>query len=378
LQIQNNKVELQSNENTCNRILSTCDKFCDLLYFSTSSHCKKISMRFLGLFFVLTLVLSGCDFDTEEKCAFIPQTNELTVDLQFEQLEDSLPAITSKQQLVDFFSRHTTLRDFVFSRSAYPSDSVFINELYSRFSNPHIDTLLFETKRVFGDGAYLKEEFRNAFITMKYYYPDFQIPKIQTVITGLESDLFVSDSLIIVGLDYYLGKGARYRPNMYEYMLRRYQKNFIVPSVMLLYGIDTRYNETDLTDRTVLADMISYGKAYYFAKHMMPCVADSIFIGYTSEEIAGARANQDMIWKRMVEDEAFFATSAQVKQRYIAERPKTYEVGDQAPGRIGTWVGWQIVNSYAARKPDLTLPEIMKVKDARLIFNESRYRPIEK
>lgn len=335
-------------------------------------------MRVLVLLLVFSLWLAGCNSDVEEKCAFIPQTKDQTIGLQFQQLEDSLPAITNKQQLVDFFSRHTTLRDYVFNRSAYPNDSVFIDELYARFSNPHIDTLLFETKRVFGDGAYLKEEFRNAFITMRYYYPDFQIPKIQTVITGLESDLFVSDSLIIVGLDYYIGKGAKYRPNMYEYMLRRYQKNFIVPSVMLLYGIDTRYNETDLSDRTVLADMISYGKAYYFAKHMMPCVPDSVFIGYTSEEIAGARTNQDMIWKRMVEDEAFFATSSQVKQRYIAERPKTYEVGDQAPGRIGTWVGWQIVKSYATRKPDLTLPQIMKVKDARLIFNESRYRPIEK
>jgi len=334
-------------------------------------------MRILVFFLVFNLLLAGCNTDDEEKCALIPQTNDLAIELEFEQLEDSLPAITSKQQLVDFFSRHTTLRDFVFSRSAYPSDSVFINELYARFSNPHLDTLLFETKRVFGDGAYLKEEFRNAFVTMRYYYPDFQIPKIQTVITGLESDLFVSDSLIIVGLDYYLGTGARYRPNMYEYMLRRYQKNFIVPSVMLLYGIDTRYNKTDLSDRTVLADMISYGKAYYFAKHMMPCVPDSVFIGYSSEEIAGARANQDRIWKRMVEDEAFFSTSAQVKQRYIAERPKTYEVGDQAPGRIGTWVGWQIVKSYASRKPDLTVPQLMLEQDARLIFNESRYRPIE-
>jgi hypothetical protein len=334
-------------------------------------------MRILVVFFIFNLVLAGCNTDDEEKCAFIPPTNDLAIELEFEQLEDSLPAITSKQQLVDFFSRHTTLRDFVFSRSAYPSDSVFINELYARFSNPHLDTLLVETKRVFGDGAYLKEEFRNAFVTMRYYYPDFQIPKIQTVITGLESDLFVSDSLIIVGLDYYLGTGARYRPNMYEYMLRRYQKNFIVPSVMLLYGIDTRYNKTDLSDRTVLADMISYGKAYYFAKHMMPCVPDSVFIGYSSEEIAGARANQDRIWKRMVEDEAFFSTSAQVKQRYIAERPKTYEVGDQAPGRIGTWVGWQIVKSYATRKPDLTVPQLMLEQDARLIFNESRYRPIE-
>ncbi len=335
-------------------------------------------MRVLVVFFISFLLLAGCNSDNEETCAFTPDIKNIYVDLQIEHLEDSLPAIKSKQQLVDFLSRHITLRDFVFSRSAYPSDSVFINELYARFSNPHIDTLLFETKEVFGDGAYLENEFRSAFATMKYYYPDFQIPKIQLVITGLETDLFVSDSLIVVGLDYYLGKNARYKPNMYEYMLRRYQRNFIVPSVMLLYGIDTRYNETDLSDRTVLADMITYGKAYYFAKHMMPCVADSIFIGYTGEEIAGARANQDMIWKRLVEDEAFFDTSAKTKQRYIAERPKTHEVGDQAPGRIGTWVGWQIFNSYAARKSHLSLPELMKVKDAKLIFNQSGYRPVDK
>lgn len=335
-------------------------------------------MRHLLLFLLFLVVLAGCNSDREERCEFIPDTKNVTLDLKFESLEDSLPAVKSKQQLVDFFSRHTTLRDFVFNRKAYPNDSVFINELYARFSNPHIDTLLIETKKVYGDGSYLKEEFKNAFTTLKYYYPDFQIPKIQTIITGLESDLFVSDSLIIVGLDYYLGTGARYRPNMYEYMLRRYQKNFIVPSVMLLYGIDDRYNNTDLRDRTVLAEMITYGKAYYFAKHMMPCVPDSVFIGYTSEEIAGARANQDMIWKRMIEDEAFFATSAQVKQRYIAERPKTYEVGDQAPGRIGTWVGWQIVKKYASKNSNLSLPQVMSIKDAKLIFNESGYRPVEK
>lgn len=334
-------------------------------------------MRLL-LFISFLLLLAGCNSNPEEKCEVIPDTKSIVLDLTYESLEDSLPAVTSKQQLVEFLSRHATIRDFVFNRNAYPNDSVFINELYARFSNPHIDTLLLETKRVYGDGSYLKEEFKNAFTTLKYYYPDFQVPKIQTIVTGMESDLYVSDSLIVVGLDYYLGTGARYRPNMYEYMLRRYQKDFIVPSVMLLYGIDGRYNTTDLSDRTVLADMITYGKAYYFAKHMMPCVPDSIFIGYTAKEIAGARVNQDLIWKRLVEDEVFFATSAQAKQRYIAERPKTYEVGDQAPGRIGTWVGWQIVRKFAAKKSDLSLPEVMSLRDAKLIFNESGYRPVDK
>jgi hypothetical protein len=208
---------------------------------------KKLCLWSIGIF-----LLGSCKQNTEEKCAFVPDTKAITVNLQFESLEDSIPNITSKQQLVDFFSRHTTLRDFVFARESYPNDSVFINELYARFSNPHLDTLLLETKRVFGDLNELQSEFNQAFVNLKYYYPDFQPPKIQTIITGLETDLFVTDTLIVVGLDYYLGKGAKYRPNMYEYMLQRYEKSFIVPSVMLLYGIDPRLNETDLQDKTVI------------------------------------------------------------------------------------------------------------------------------
>lgn len=335
----------------------------------TNHHIKTL-LPILIFFF-----LTGCS--DKEKCAFIPDTKDITVSYSFEQLQDSLPAIASKQQLVDFFSRHTTLRDFVFARESYPNDSVFINELYARFSNPHLDTLLMETKQVFGDLNELQLEFNQAFANLKYYYPDFQPPKIQTIITGLETDLFVTDTLIVVGLDYYLGKGAKYRPNMYEYMLQRYEKSFIVPSVMLLYGIDPRLNETDLQDKTILAEMITYGKAYYFAKHMLPCVADSVFIGYSAEEMAGARANQDVIWKKLVEDEVFYSTSAKIRQKYISERPKTFDVADQAPGRIGTWVGWQIVNAFAKRKSEVTLQELMLNKNARQIFDESRYRPVE-
>jgi len=335
-------------------------------------------MRLLILFFLATLIFSSCRNSVQDECVYAPPTEGIAIELPYESLEDQLPAIQSKQDLVDFFSHNVTMRDYFFNRPAYPNDSAFINQLYSRFSNPHLDTLLMETKAVFGDGVQLKEELTVAFTNLKSYYPDVQVPRVQTVITGLETDLFLSDSLIIIGLDYYLGKNARFRPNMYEYMLRRYEKNFIVPSIMLLYGIDGRFNETDLHDRTVLADMITYGKAYYFAKHMMPCVPDSVFIGYTAEEMAGARANQDLIWKKLVEDEAFYSTTQQMKQRYIAERPKTYEIGDQAPGRIGTWVGWQIVNKYAERNSDLSLPQLMKVKDAKEIFTESKYRPLEK
>lgn len=326
------------------------------------------------ILFFLTLLWS-CANEPDEKCAFIPDTQGVTIDLKWESLEAALPAIRSKKELVDFFSQQPALRDGFFNRSAYPNDSVFINQLYERFTNPHIDTLLMETQKIFGDGAALKKQFRDAFANMKYYYPDFEVPEVKTVITGLETDLLVSDSLIIIGLDHYLGPGAKYQPNMYEYMKRRYHKDFIVPSVMLLYGIDARYNAIDPEDRTVLADMIAYGKAYHFAKQMTPCVPDSVLIGYTAEETRGSREYESLIWSRLVEDQVLFSTSAQVKQKYIIERPKTLEVGENCPGRIGQWVGWQMVKKYSETYPDKSLKEVMSIDRAAQLFKLSGYKP---
>jgi hypothetical protein len=232
---------------------------------------------------------------------------------------------------------------------------------------------LAETHRVLGHGDELKNQFSDAFKNLKYYYPDFNPPKIQLVITGLETDVMVTDSLIIIGLDYFLGEGARFRPNMYEYMLQRYHKNFVVPSVILLYGISERYNKTNPTDKTILADMIAYGKAYAFTKHILPCTPDSVLTGYTQREIEGAYYNEQTIWKRMLEDQVLFGTSHIVKQKYIAERPKTLEVSAQCPGRIGMWVGWQIANKYLD-ETGKKLPDLMKEEEAQRVFKISNYR----
>jgi hypothetical protein len=329
---------------------------------------KKI---FFSIFVAVLLV--RCDSNKEMPCGLVPDTDNIKFNLLFESLEDSLPTVKTKQALVNFFSHHPEIRDNFFSRQAYPSDSAFINELFNRFSHPSIDTLLVETHRVFGNGDELKSQFAEAFKNIKYYYPEFNPPKIQTVISGLETDVVVTDSVVIIGLDYFLGEGARFKPNMYEYLAKRYHKNFVVPSVVLLFGISERFNKTNAEDKTVIADMIAYGKAYTFTKHMLPCTPDSVLTGYTQREIDGAFYNEATIWKKMIEGQVLFGTSHAVKQKYISERPKTTEISSQCPGRIGMWVGWQIANKYLS-ETGKKMPDLMKEADAQKVFKESRYR----
>jgi hypothetical protein len=329
-------------------------------------------MKRIVLALVSASLLFSCDVDVEE-CVEVPEATEVSIVI--EQLQDTLVNLKSKADLVALFTREPAVRDYVFRRSEYPGDSVFINEIYARLTNPHLDTLLMETRRVFGDLTGMEAEFKEAFSNLKYYYPEFRIPKIQTVISGLDTDIILTDSVIIVGLDFYLGQGAKYRPKIYDYLLRKYDSNDIVPSVMLIYGISDRFNKTDLNDKTVLADMVAYGKSFHFAKRMLPCTPDSVLISYSPTEMGGARRNQDLIWARFIESQVLYSTSHATKKEYLGERPITLQVGEKCPGRIGQWVGWEIVNKYHETHPNVTLPQLMQMADAERIFKESRYRP---
>ena len=100
------------------------------------------SMRFLFIVVLVSvLFLSGCTKD-EEACVFIPDTSDIKMNVTIEQFQDSLINVESRDELVAFLTRQPIIRDYIFRRSEFPDDSVFINELYNRFNNPHLDTLL--------------------------------------------------------------------------------------------------------------------------------------------------------------------------------------------------------------------------------------------
>lgn len=332
---------------------------------------KKVLLVISGL---MVALFSGCKEKTTESC-YLPANEPLPVSLQYESLISEISEIKSKQDVVDLFHGREVLRDFFFKRQEYPNDSAFIDELYRRFTHEGFDTLISETNRIFGDEATVKKEFAEAYSHLKFYFPEARVPKIMTIVSGMENDLFFSDSLLIVGLDFFLGPGAKYRPNLYNYMLGRYKPESVVPSVMLVTGISERFNKIDPTDKTALADMVTYGKAYVFAQHTIPCIPDSTLFGYSPTETAGVYANEDLIWKKMIDDELLFETSHLIKQKYLGERPNTTEVSANCPGRIGMWTGMRLVTTYL-RNNKVDLKKVMEEADANQLFRQSGYKPI--
>jgi hypothetical protein len=328
-------------------------------------------MYFKRILFFITLLfaLTGCDFLTDDS----PDLSGIQVEVDVVSLEEPLLACQSLKDVKNFLHQHPYLRQVYFPDVA-PNDSALAPLLYEHIRNNALQGFSKEIDSLFSDRKKaLEQPLEEAFRHIKYYYPDFKAPKVATIVTGfMGSDLYVSDSLIIIGLDYFGGPQATYRPNVYDYQLRRYQPEYLVPSI--LFFMSDKYNRMDPQDNTLLADMIGYGKAFEFVKHCAPETPDSLILGFSEQDLSRAYNSQTQLWAFVVQNRLLYETADLAKQKYIGERPFTPEIGPDVPGGIGRWLGWRIVNRYMAENPDITLPELMKNPNARQIFEQSGYK----
>lgn len=328
-------------------------------------------MRILLSMTILSFLLFSCKNDD---CGG-PDVSDISIDLEVKRLDQILFSLKSKEEIQTFLDNHPVYAEKFIGIRNYPDDSVVVNELYRLINDGHIDTLYQETQEVFGDLSVLKKEFEDAFRHIKYYYPDFTPPTVYTAFSGLGTigpDLYISDNTIIVSLEFFLGEDASYRPQAYDYILKRYKPEFIVSTCIMLYS--SKYNMTNMEDNTLLADMVFYGKSYYFTQKAMPCLPDSILIGYSDAQTSLVENNTRVIWSHFIDNELLYETSDFVKPRYVDERPNIIEISNQVPGRIGRWLGWEIVQEYM-EKTNTTLPELMQERDAQKIFRQSKYKP---
>jgi hypothetical protein len=63
-----------------------------------------------------------------------------------------------------------------------------------------------------------------------------------------------------------------------------------------------------------------------------------------------------------------YSTDNMLMRKYLNDAPFTTPISQESPGRLGTWVGWQIIQSYMNKNKNVTLQQLM---------NETNYQKIE-
>ncbi|MEH0158340.1 gliding motility lipoprotein GldB [Limibacter armeniacum] len=332
------------------------------------------------LYLLLGVMLAGTSCDTgQESDHEVPDISDIKVDVKVRRLEKEFFALKSREEVTKFLMANPAIEQR-YIRNYTPFDPAKLPDLLlGSIEYTANDTLNQDVEKIFADFTPYEKQFEEAFRYVKYYFPEFKVPEIYTMVSGFGhfgygGDVVDCGDFIVIGLDYFAGMEATYRPpETPAYQMSRYEPEYIVPTVMML--LSGRFNHVDMQDKTMLGEMIAYGKSYEFVNRTLPYIADSLVWGWTGEQTAGAFHNEGKIWKHFVENDLFYTKDRFIKNKYIGERPAVNEIDSQCPGRIGRWLGWRVVQQYMQKYPNLTLKEVMATEDAKKIFQGSRYRP---
>jgi len=210
---------------------------------------------------------------------------------------------------------------------------------------------------------------------IKYYFPEYTVPKVITVTNDVDYNnrIILTDSLLFISLDNYLGPEHKYYGGFQRYIAHTLDRNFLVSDVASSFAKQVVPRPRD---RSFLARMIYFGKELYLKDMIMPSVEDRKKIGYSQEELDWALANEEPMWRNFIENEYLYSTDNKLNQRFLEPAPFSkfgLELDNESPGRLGRFVGWQIVRAFMDNN-DVELKQLMTMP-AEEIFKKSNYKP---
>ena len=220
-----------------------------------------------------------------------------------------------------------------------------------------------------------KLELEILFKHIKYYFPAIVTPKIYAVIGEMDLNtktIYANDKLIIA-LEFYIGKNHPFYDEFPAYLRQNFEVRQMLPDVVAAFAEQI---VPPPTDKTLLSQMMYHGKQLYLKTLLLPNYTDFERIGYSAEQEQWCIDNESYMWQYFIEKKLLFSADSRLENQFINVAPfsKFYlEIDNESPGRVGQWLGWQIVQSYANNKK-VALQQLLKT-DAKQIFEQSKYKP---
>ena len=314
-------------------------------------------------YFFLTFVFSFFLFSCDKKNKIEKAVEEIPVEINVVRFEKA------------FFE--TSPNDLGKLKLQYPfffpvgnDDSVWIEKL----QNPQWRELYTEVEKKYSDFDAETTKIEELFKHIKYYFPQTKIPKVYTIISEMDyqNKVIYANNMLVISLELYLGKNHKFY-EFPDYLKQNFEQNQILPDIATSFS---KGKIVPPTDKTFLSQIIYVGKELYIKDLLLPEYNDSDKIGYTPEQITWCQENEGYMWRYFVEKKMLYDTDQKLLARFANPAPfsKFYlEIDNESPGRVGSWIGWQIVRSFMENN-EVSLQQVLQM-DAKEIFEKSKYKP---
>jgi gliding motility-associated lipoprotein GldB len=315
--------------------------------------------KHLFLLLLFTFVLFSCDKKTKIEKA----VEEIPLDIKVERFEKA------------FFE--TTPQDLPKLKLQYPfffpegnDDKVWIDKI----QNPQWRELYAEVEKRYSNFEPQTEKIETLFKHIKYYFPKTKIPKVYTIIAEMDyqNKVIYDRNMLIISLEMYLGKDHKFY-EFPEYIKQNFQENQMLPDIASSFS---KNKIIPPTDNTLLSQMIYAGKELYIKDLLLPEYSDADKMGYKPEQIKWCQENEGYMWRYFIEKKLLYDTDQKLIPRFINPAPfsKFYlEIDNESPGKVGSWVGWQIVRAFMENN-EVSLQQLLQM-DYKELFEKSKYKP---
>ena len=325
------------------------------------------------IFFLVIFLFSSC---SNKECGFSSYKSidkEITVNNYI----DSIINIDNRSDFIQLLNKN--------SEFLYPFFDVregdiierekYISTIYSNLiDNIYYDSLHNDVVNTFNNINQITDELNYSFHLYNRKSNKKFTPNINMLVSGFFHDIEVDSENITIGIEYFLDKNNKFKPSdLPSYVLDRYTPKHLSSTILSTFF--SQFNLYDQSDQSMINEMIAFGKLYYIISEILPCVNHNIILGYTLEDFDRIQENEAFIYSYFIQNELLFNQKEEVKKKYLDERPKTFEISSQIPGRIGRWLGYQIVSSFM-ESSSYSYEELLLESDYSKIFYSSNYKPI--
>jgi len=313
---------------------------------------------FFSLSILVLLVACNKDSKIEKDIA------NIEMDIKVERFDQIFAASQPK----DLPKLKTTF-PFLFSKRI--SDSVWINSMRDTLQQQ----LFVEVDKTFGNFNDVANDIKLLFQHLKYYDKTFKTPRVIALTNYVDyrNKTIVTDTIALIALDNYLGENHEFYSDIPKYLTQNMKPSQIISDLTTDYASKYIYQSQR---KTLLDEMIFFGKELYFKDKMIPFKTDAEKIGYTQEQLDWAISNESYIWRYFIEKELLYSTDSSLPSRFLAPAPFTkfyLELDSESPGRLGQYIGWQIVRSYMENNT-VEFMDMLQM-DASDIFTNAKFKP---
>lgn len=307
-------------------------------------------------------------------------TTKNRVEVKIHRFDKDLLSIDTANMKPGLDRLYSTYHDFlpVFTGTILDTaatDTLAVSHLFHQFlTDKTFKSVNKKALQTFSDVSDIEKQVSDAFTYIHYYFPAVKLPEIYFFVSGFNRAVMMSNTFIGVGTDFYLGSNfPAYKDFTYNYMMYNMRRECVATD--LVSATLFRMFVMNSSEYRLMDNMLFRGKIMYLLSVFMPNEKPEDIMGYTPEQWKWSKTNEKQIWGYIIDQKHLFSTDVQLIRKYMNDAPFTAPVSQDSPGRLGTWLGWQIVESYMKNNPKITLEDLMKVNNYQKMLEDSGYRP---